>query len=120
MELINKNIRYLREQAKWTQKELAARLDVKVPVVGSYEEFRSIPPVPIAIKIADVFNVSLDALLRIDMGKGAPKKSNKEKYLRGKEVLAITVDTQNKENIELINQKASAGYLSAYSDPEYI
>jgi phage repressor protein C with HTH and peptisase S24 domain len=37
-----------------------------------------------------------------------------------KEVLAITVDIHNKENVELITQKASAGYLSGYQDPEFV
>ena len=35
-------------------------------------------------------------------------------------VLSITVDKFGKENIELINQKASAGYANSYSDFEFI
>src|SRR6185369_15226233 len=35
-------------------------------------------------------------------------------------VLAITVDDENKENIEMIPAKAAAGYLTGYADPEYI
>jgi transcriptional regulator with XRE-family HTH domain len=120
MEFFNKNIRYLREQSGWTQKELAARVDVKVPVIGAYEEFRSIPPIPMAVKIADVFNVDLDTLVRKDLGKDVKRKSNRDKFLRGRDVLAITVDSQNKENVELVPYKASAGYLSSYSDPDYI
>jgi transcriptional regulator with XRE-family HTH domain len=120
MEIINKNIRYLREQAGWTQKELAAKLDVKPPVIGSYEEFRSVPPVPMVTKIADVFKIDLDSLIRIDLGKGKKKKNNTGKYKRGNDVLAITVDSQNKENVELVNQKASAGYLAGYNDTEFV
>src|SRR3546814_6005241 len=35
-------------------------------------------------------------------------------------VLSITVDGDDKENIELVPVKASAGYLNGYADPEYI
>src|SRR5690606_38332737 len=35
-------------------------------------------------------------------------------------VLSITVDGDDKENIELVPIKASAGYLNGYADPEYI
>lgn len=120
MEIINKNIRFLRDQAGWTQKELAAKLDVKQPVIGAYEEFRSLPPIPMAIKIADLFKIDLDTLVRLDLGKGTKKKSNIDKYKRGKDILAITVDSQNKENVEFVNQKASAGYLNGYNDTEFV
>jgi phage repressor protein C with HTH and peptisase S24 domain len=35
-------------------------------------------------------------------------------------VLAITVDRNNKENVELVHQKASAGYMSGFHDPEFV
>lgn len=35
-------------------------------------------------------------------------------------VLAITVNEQNKENVEYVPVKAKAGYRSGYSDPQYL
>ena len=35
-------------------------------------------------------------------------------------VLSITVDSNDRENIELVPQKAAAGYMNGFSDPEYI
>jgi len=35
-------------------------------------------------------------------------------------VLSITVDGDDRENIQLVPVKASAGYLNGYADPEYI
>jgi phage repressor protein C with HTH and peptisase S24 domain len=35
-------------------------------------------------------------------------------------VLAITVDAQNNNNIELVSTKAAAGYLDSFADPEYL
>ncbi|MCD4679825.1 MAG: S24 family peptidase, partial [Bacteroidales bacterium] len=34
--------------------------------------------------------------------------------------LATTVDSENEENIELVSEKAKAGYTSGFADPEYI
>jgi phage repressor protein C with HTH and peptisase S24 domain len=42
-------------------------------------------------------------------------------YSGGKlRVLATTVDQGNEENIELVNEKASAGYMAGFADPEYL
>ena len=116
MELVNKNLRFLRGKANLTQKELALRLDVKLPVIGSYEEGRSLPPIPTSIKIAQLFNVSLDMLLTRDVSESRHKtKAGKEK-----EILAITIDSLGDENVEFVSHKASAGYISEYSDTEYL
>jgi len=115
MEKINKNLRFLREKANLTQKELASKLRVKTPVIGSYEEGRSIPPIPISIKISQLFNVSLDTLLVEDV-----KDVYKNRIVRGKGILTITVDSSGEENVELVMHKASAGYINGYSDSEYI
>jgi transcriptional regulator with XRE-family HTH domain len=119
METINKNLRFLREKANITQKELANRLKVKPPVIGSYEEGRSIPPVLMSIKIAQLFDVTLDRLLLMDL-KALGEGLEKNKIIRGREVLTITVDSAGDENVELVTHKASAGYINGYYDPEYI
>jgi transcriptional regulator with XRE-family HTH domain len=118
-QIINKNIRFLREKAHWTQKELAAKLSINVPAVGAYEEFRATPPIPVIVKMADLFKVDLDSLLRKDLVTSKSASKN-EKFLRGQGILSITVDRDNKENVELVTQKASAGYLNGYADPEFV
>jgi len=35
-------------------------------------------------------------------------------------VIATTVDNENNDNIEFVNEKAKAGYVTSFSDPEYI
>src|SRR5690606_32710198 len=105
--------------AGWTQKELAAKLDVKPPVIGSYEEGRSIPPVYMVLKVADLFKIDLEVLLREDIASDTGKLL-KSRITRGNEILSITVDSANKENVELVNHRAAAGYSTGYSDPEFI
>ena len=43
-------------------------------------------------------------------------------YLKGSNlrVLATTVNASNEDNIELVSEKAKAGYKSGFADPEYI
>jgi transcriptional regulator with XRE-family HTH domain len=120
MALVNRNLKFLRVQQGFTQKQLAEKLGLKQAAVGAYEEERSTPPVTCLVEISKIFNVSLDTLINRDLSQ-LPQKEWKAKVApRGKEVLAITVDQHNKENVELVLQKASAGYLSGYQDPEYV
>jgi transcriptional regulator with XRE-family HTH domain len=120
MAIVNRNLKFLRMKQGLTQKQLAEKLGLKQAAVGAYEEERATPPVTSLVEITKIFDVTLDNLVNKDLSQ-LPEKSWKGKPLaKTKEVLAITVDSNNKENVELVLQKASAGYLSGYQDPEYV
>ncbi|MFZ6013454.1 MAG: XRE family transcriptional regulator [Bacteroidota bacterium] len=120
MAIVNKNLKFLRAQQGLTQKQFAEKLGLKQAVIGAYEEERATPPLTCLLDISKAFSLSLDMLVSQDLSK-VPQKEWKSKVVpRGKEVLAITVDPNNKENVELVFQKASAGYLSGYQDPEFV
>jgi len=119
MALINKNLKFLRTELGLTQKQLAEKLGLKQAAIGAYEEERSTPPLVSLLDIAKIFKVNLDMLVNHDLSR-VPEKDRKGASSRGKEVLAITVDSNNKENVELVTQKASAGYLSGYQDLEFV
>ena len=55
----------LRESRNWTQDEVAEKLEVSRPTIAGYEsvEKNRIPREETLIKIADLFNVSIDYLL---------------------------------------------------------
>lgn len=118
MAMINKNLKYLRGQQGLTQKQLAEKLGLKQAAIGAYEEERATPPLASLLDLSKIFNVNLDDLVRQDLSKGIDKK--RQPMGRGREVLAITVDSQNRENVELVTQKASAGYLSGFQDVEFV
>jgi transcriptional regulator with XRE-family HTH domain len=61
-ETIGTHIRELREKKRLTQPELAEKIDIKRPSITAYEGGNQLPPVDTLIKIADLFNVSLDFL----------------------------------------------------------
>ena len=114
---LNENIRYLRKQLGLTQDQFAQQLDIKRSLVGAYEEGRAEPRLELLQKMASIASLSVDILIGRDISQ---LKEYEKKSLRSKEVLVITVDDHNRDNIELVPHKAAAGYLNGYADPEYI
>jgi transcriptional regulator with XRE-family HTH domain len=119
MAIVNKNLKFLRVQQGLTQKQLAEKLGLKQAAIGAYEEERATPPLTSLLDIIKIFNVNLDDLVKQDLSR-VPEKERKAGSSGRREVLAITVDSNNKENVELVSHKASAGYLSGYQDPEFV
>jgi transcriptional regulator with XRE-family HTH domain len=119
METVNRNLRFLRAKEGLTQREFAERLELKQATVGAYEEGRATPPLNCLTDISRLFKVSLDNLINSDLSH-LPEKNWRISGRPRREVLAITVDAHNKENVELVTQKASAGYLSGFQDPEFV
>jgi len=120
MAIINKNLKFLRAQQGMTQKQLAEKLGLKQAAIGAYEEERATPPLSSLLDITKIFNINLDDLVRQDLSRGTEKERKSISTGKGRDVLAITVDSNNKENVELVTQKASAGYLSGYQDVEFV
>lgn len=114
---LNENIRYLRKQLGLTQDQFAQQLDIKRSLVGAYEEGRAEPRLELLQKMASIAALSVDILIGRDISQ---LKEYEKKSVRSKEVLVITVDDHNRDNIELVPHKAAAGYLNGYADPEYI
>ena len=127
MLMFSTNIQLLRKRRGRSQEDVAAHLEIKRSSLSGYENGTSEPPLKNLIKISDYYKVSIDYLVKYDLKKlGEMELSELEKGheidLGGKNlrVLATTVDAENEENIELIPEKAKAGYSAGYSDPEYL
>jgi transcriptional regulator with XRE-family HTH domain len=124
MSLVSNNIKFLRKKFHFTQEQLAEKIGIKRSLLGAYEEGRADPRLINLMAFASVFNVTVDLLI----GKDISKMDNKElaaqmnsgKTASKLKILSITVDQNNDENVELVPQKAVAGYLNGYADPEYI
>lgn len=114
---LNENIRFLRKQLALTQDQFAQKLDIKRSLVGAYEEGRAEPRLELLQKMAALAGLSVDVLIGRDISQ---LKDYEKKAMGTKEVLVVTVDDQSRDNIELVPQKAAAGYLNGYADPEYI
>lgn len=113
---LGKNIRYLRKQQGLTQSDLSEKLAIKRTMISAYEDGRSEPKLAGLNTLAQIFDISLDELLNRDIETSGRTVTHKHNV----KILTIAVDKEGDENITLIGQKASAGYLNGFSDPEYI
>lgn len=114
--MLGSNIKYLRQKHKYSQQYLAEKLNVPRSSLSDYERGHTQVSIENLIKLSNIFDVKIDDLLRSNL-------SHKDfEILRNEElrVLAITVDSYNNSNIELVETKAEAGYLESYANPEYI
>ena len=118
MSILSENIRYLRSQLGQSQQLVADRLTITRGRYAKYEDGASEPPLEILIKISRYFYVSIDLLVSVDLRK-VPLKEIME-LPDNRIILPIKVDAIGTHTIEIIPHKASMGYLSGYSDPEYI
>ena len=124
MDFIHTNIKFLRKQKGWTQEQLATELNIKRSLIGSYEEGRAKPNYDVLADIAKSFKHTIDHLITKDLRltEKVPLFSTEQMDAASQNlrVLAITVDKEDKENIEMVPVKAAAGYLNGYSDPTFI
>lgn len=117
MASIAENIKYLRKQAGFTQEQFANEVGIKRSLVGAYEEGRAEPRLQTLLKIGKVLGVTSDDLISKDLTTDKPSPVSVKERVK---ILSITVDKEDNENIELVPQKAAAGYLNGYSDPSYL
>lgn len=64
--IIGKNIQYLRKEEKMTQQDLAIKLNYTAKAISKWERGESIPEIETLIKISNIFNVTLDFLVKED------------------------------------------------------
>lgn len=120
------NLKFLRTRKRVSQTDLANNLAITRTTLAGYEK-KVQPPFVVLIRIAEYFHVSIDALLRYNLGNLSEfQMSQIEKGfdvdITGSQLrlLTVTVDKKGKENIEMVPVKAQAGYTNSYGDIEFI
>ena len=116
MSKLSSNLRYLRKKNKISQGDLAEEFQVARTTMGDYERGKTEPNLDMLIKMSQKFDTSIDDLIQADLSHNDLEIARND----GLRVLAISVDQNNNENIELVDTKAEAGYLDSFNDPEYI
>ncbi len=121
------NIKLLRKRRGRTQDEVASALKVKRSTLSGYENGVGNPNLDLLSRFSEYYGVAIDTLVKVDLGSLQEHQLRTlergfDSYIKGSNlrVLATTVDSDNEENIELVNEKASAGYADGFADPEYI
>ncbi len=127
MNYFNSNIKLLRTRKGRTQSDLAAAIELKRTTVNALENSISQPTVPHLQKFSKYFGIAIDTLINVDLNQLSESQFTElqngfDVFIRGTKlrVIATTVDSQNNDNIEFVNEKAKAGYVTSFADPEYI
>jgi len=121
------NIKFLRRRRGRTQDDVASALQMKRSTLSGYENGVAQPGIEALVSFSGYFNISLDTMLKVDLTRLSESQLGElergyDAYIKGSNlrVLATTVAPDNRENIELVNEKAKAGYATGYADPEFI
>jgi transcriptional regulator with XRE-family HTH domain len=124
---LSSNIQLLRKRKRRTQDDVSSSISIKRTTYTGIEIGNAFPSIEVLINISNYFGVSIDTLLKVDLSKlSAYQLSELERgsdaYVRGSQlrILSKTTDKKNLENIELVPEKAKAGYSTGFADPEYI
>ena len=121
------NIKFLRKRRGRTQDDVAVALNLKRSTLSGYENGVAQPGIEILVAFSRYFNLSIDTMLKIDLSKLSESQLGElergyDAYIKGSNlrVLTTTVSPDNTENIEMVPEKAKAGYTTGYADPEFI
>ncbi|MFA5573646.1 MAG: helix-turn-helix domain-containing protein [Brumimicrobium sp.] len=121
------NLKLLRKSRKLSQEEVANTLKLTRSSYSGYENGIAEPGIENLLKLSKFYLIPLEDLLIKDLGKSSEtewKAIEKGIYSDTKgsklRVLTSVISQDNEEVIEMIPQKASAGYTMGYADPDYI
>lgn len=102
---LHERIRKLRQERGWTQTELGERIHVHQKQVSSYERGVNVPSTDILIKLAEVFDVTLDYLAFNSQGGASKLNIQDRELLRRFEAVDSLPDTYRnlaKEMLDLL------------------
>jgi len=122
--MLSRNLKYLRKQKGATQEQVAHSIGITRSALADYENGKSEPKANTIIKLSKIFDVNLEDLLttNIDMPLFHKSSSTKLNRLHNQNVrvVAITVQENQKQNIEFVPVSAIAGYALNLSSPEFV
>ncbi|MCB0853523.1 MAG: helix-turn-helix transcriptional regulator, partial [Bacteroidetes bacterium] len=125
-----KNLSFLRKKFDLTQKRLSEEIagddreeQKKIhKKIGSYEQGLAFPPPDQLNDILIFFKVTYEQMVNMDLSKLSQREFEKLNQERKTDlqILTISVSGDGRENIEMVPQKASAGYVRGFADRNYI
>lgn len=119
------NVKFLRERKGLSQEELSSYLGLTRAKIAAYEiGHTKNPSLPDLNSLSEYFQISFDGLLKVNLASLSEAKL--AMFVSGKmtgsdlRVVVTTVSSENEDKIEYVPLKARAGYLTGFSDPEFI
>ncbi|PKP47390.1 MAG: DNA-binding protein, partial [Bacteroidetes bacterium HGW-Bacteroidetes-11] len=114
MNIFASNIKLLRKRRGRTQDETAFILGMKRSTLSGYENEVAQPGIDALLTFSRYFGISVDTMLKVDLSKLSQSELSQlergyDVFITGSKIriLTTTVDNDNNENIEVVNQKAS-------------
>lgn len=121
------NIKLLRKRRGRTQDEVALALSMKRSTLSGYENGIAQPSLEALLAFSRFYKVAIDTLVTVDLSQlsefqFSELERGNDVFIKGSSirVLATTVNKDNEDNIELVPEKAKAGYATGFADPEFI
>ncbi|MBN2275131.1 MAG: LexA family transcriptional regulator [Bacteroidales bacterium] len=121
------NIKFLRKRRGRTQDDVAFALKMKRSTLSGYENEVSQPTIQALVAFSKYYGIAIDTLVKVNLTTISESQLSQverggDVYLKGSNirVLATTVNNDNVDNIELVSEKAKAGYATGFADPEFI
>ena len=123
---IGENIKILRKRKGKSQEEVAAALGLNRSTYSGYENNIAQPNLENMLQISKYYGLSIEELITKDFSTFKEVDwriitERAEQRMKGTElrILASIVSLTNDELIEVIPEKASAGYTAGFADPEF-
>ncbi len=124
---LSSNLKLLRKARQLSQEDVARQLDLTRSSYSGYENGVAEPGIENLVKLSDFYKVPLDSILKKnlqDLSEAEWEKIEKGVFadVKGQKLRILTtmVSETNEDVIEMIPQKASAGYTMGYADPDYL
>lgn len=124
---LSSNLKLLRKNRKMSQEDVAQKLQFTRSSYSGYENGVAEPSVENLVKLSNYFKIPLDDMIKKDLSilsETEWEAINKGVYVDVKgqklRILTASISDQNEEVIEMIPEKARAGYTLGYADPDYI
>lgn len=124
---IASNLKLLRKSLQLSQEEVSRKVGLTRSSYSGYENGVAEPGIATLIVLSDFYKVPIDDILRKDFSTFSDKEwesvlKGVYKDVRGSNlrVLTASVTSENEEVIEMVPEKARAGYTLGYADPDYI
>jgi len=121
--MLRRNLKYLRKKKAATQEHIASSIGITRSALADYENGRSEPKASVLVKLAKYFDINIHDLLNTDIDTPLFGKSSTElKSLENRDirVVAITLQNNQKQNIEFVPVSAIAGYSKSFENPEFL
>jgi transcriptional regulator with XRE-family HTH domain len=100
---------------------------MKRSTLSGHENNIAQPDFETLIAFSNYYNVAIDTLIKADLARLPESQIRQlergyDVFIKGSNlrILTTTIGMDNEENIELVSEKAKAGYSSGFADPEYI